>query len=434
MNKVIPFLSILHFEDLFSWLILLAILGVMVLALILYWKYARSPTRVETVEFYPPADLNPAQVGYLYRGHIDNQDLMLLIIYLADQGFLKIETRENEKYTLHKIKEYNGDDEILIQFWRGLFGWGRDHIDSDHLQKELTDTLSTLTYYLQKTCRPKYFDPKMESVTWWLLGLAVAVIYLLMTRTIAAATKDSDLWLTPVVAVFVFTPFLVGGMLVWWIGRNKRLSTMLGVFLPILVMTDMFLFGNLSGIHQTVWWLEITYLVLVRLIVPENGFTMDIATIMSLYPYFFLVGEIYSLKNDFILTLNCLGWLMLATVVIAAWYIFRRRTLLGEKYLTQIISFRRFLLTAQKNQLEKLLDEQPAYYYHTLSYAWTLGVSKAWINKFATDQVDQAIWYDNPNALNSSLDVLVKSLRRSGRALSRNAVKQFFARYVKFLY
>ena len=161
---------------------------------------------------------------------------------------------------------------------------------------------------------------------------------------------------------------------------------------------------------------------------------MDIATIMSLYPYFFLVGEICSLKNDFILTLNCLGWLMLATVVIAAWYIFRRRTLLGEKYLTQIISFRRFLLTAQKNQLEKLLDEQPAYYYHTLSYAWTLGVSKAWINKFATDQVDQAIWYDNPNALNSSLDVLVKSLRRSGRALSRNAVKQFFARYVKFLY
>ena len=44
------------------------------------------------------------------------------------------------------------------------------------------------------------------------------------------------------------------------------------------------------------------------------------------------------------------------------------------KQLNEIIGFKNFIKLAEKNQLEKMLEQDPQYYYHILPYAQVLGV------------------------------------------------------------
>lgn len=76
----------------------------LVIALLLWYKYGRDDQVVETVEFYPPQGFNSLEVGFLYKGKAENQDVTSLLIYLANQGYIKIaETEENPYFLNPKV-------------------------------------------------------------------------------------------------------------------------------------------------------------------------------------------------------------------------------------------------------------------------------------------------------------------------------------------
>lgn len=74
-----------------------------ILGLLLWYRYRNEPL-VEPVEFYPPRDMNPAQVGYYIDGRVDEKDITSLIFYWADKGYLDID--EEGKDGLFSKKEY----------------------------------------------------------------------------------------------------------------------------------------------------------------------------------------------------------------------------------------------------------------------------------------------------------------------------------------
>ena len=59
-----------------------------------------------------------------------------------------------------------------------------------------------------------------------------------------------------------------------------------------------------------------------------------------------------------------------------------RKTEYGEKITAQILGFRNFLVTVEKEKLEMLVSENPNYFYNILPYTYVLNVSKKWIKKF----------------------------------------------------
>lgn len=59
-----------------------------------------------------------------------------------------------------------------------------------------------------------------------------------------------------------------------------------------------------------------------------------------------------------------------------------RKTQYGELIMARIKGFRYFLLTAEKNKLEELVQENPRYFYNILPYTYVLGISQKWIKKF----------------------------------------------------
>ena len=59
-------------------------------------KYGKEDMVVENIQFYPPNNLNSAEIGYIYKGAPDRKDIVSLLIYLANKGYLKIEEYEEE--------------------------------------------------------------------------------------------------------------------------------------------------------------------------------------------------------------------------------------------------------------------------------------------------------------------------------------------------
>ena len=60
-----------------------------VLITYLLWnKFGKGKQVIETVEFYPPQGFNSAEVGFLYKGKVENEDVISLLIYLANKGYI----------------------------------------------------------------------------------------------------------------------------------------------------------------------------------------------------------------------------------------------------------------------------------------------------------------------------------------------------------
>ena len=97
-------------------------------AIFLWYKFGRDDQVVETVEFYPPEGFNSLEVGFLYKGKAENEDVISLLIYLANKGYIKIsETEEKSLFSkskgfkITKLKEYDGNNINEQIFLNGLF-------------------------------------------------------------------------------------------------------------------------------------------------------------------------------------------------------------------------------------------------------------------------------------------------------------------------
>ena len=77
----------------------------LIFSLILWYKFGRDDKIIETVEFYPPKGFNSLEVGFLYKGEAQNRDVTSLLMYLANQGYIKIVETE-EKSLFAKLKGF----------------------------------------------------------------------------------------------------------------------------------------------------------------------------------------------------------------------------------------------------------------------------------------------------------------------------------------
>lgn len=59
----------------------------------------------------------------------------------------------------------------------------------------------------------------------------------------------------------------------------------------------------------------------------------------------------------------------------------------GQIISAKVLGFRNYLMTAEKNQLEALVSEDPDYFYDILPYTYALDISDKWINNFEKNNV-----------------------------------------------
>ena len=82
----------------------LLIAAAVILAL-LWLLFGHDKKIIPTVEFYPPEGLTPAEVGLVIDGTADKKDLVSMIIYYGEKGYLSIEQYDKKKFRLTKLRD-----------------------------------------------------------------------------------------------------------------------------------------------------------------------------------------------------------------------------------------------------------------------------------------------------------------------------------------
>lgn len=331
----------------------------LIISTIIWYIYGKGEKVVETVEFYPPEGFNSAEIGFLYNGSAESKDVVSLLIYLANKGYISIsETEENALFSktkgfkIRKLKEYDGNNINEKLFLTGLFKNKKKSSSSDEIEEVTSSDLYDSFYITlgkivrdlnQKENKHKIFEKNsLNKSIYFIFMLIISFIIINLIPLMSSAGL--------VMLPMLFFPAL---------GFTVLFGTFFGGFkIPKL-------FGLIwGGMFGGIPWAFI--------ILP--GILMDQ---MCIYSYIIGMVAIF-------------GILMLLCNI-------KKRTPYGNEMLGKIKGFKTFLETAEKSKLEQLVMENPTYFYNILPYTYVLGVSDKWIKKFETIAIESPDWYDSPN-------------------------------------
>lgn len=130
------------------WFILSLIVPIasLIICFFLWKKYGKDDQVVETVEFYPPEGFNSLDVAYAYKGNANQNDVISLLIYLANKGYFNIIEKKKKDFTIEKIKEYDGNNSYERKFIDGLFKHNRNSVTKDELEGKFYKTIDNIIF------------------------------------------------------------------------------------------------------------------------------------------------------------------------------------------------------------------------------------------------------------------------------------------------
>lgn len=350
---------------------------------LLWKKYGKDEQVIETVEFYPPQGFNSLEVGFLYKGKAENQDVTSLLVYLANQGYIKISEFEEKSlfsssqgFKITKLKEYDGNNINEQVFLNGLFTkrptislFGSND-DASNNPNEVTSVDLYNNFYItmnkilsninNKENKHKIFEKAASSKTIFIVLMIIATYCLITIPPIFAYGEPSTLLfalLFPGIGFTVMFKMLFGETQTIYV-NGKPTHSSIGTKLFGLVWGGMF--GGM--------------------------------------PWAFMV--LPALLEDYIyLVIYIIGLLCVLGLIICLKYL-PKRTLYGNQILGKLKGFKNFLETAEKDKLEAMVMQDPSYFYNILPYTYVLGVSDKWIKKFETISLQAPSWYDSPTGFN----------------------------------
>ena len=325
------------------------------LSFLLWKKYGKDDQIVETVEFYPPEGFNSLEIGYLYKGQAGNQDVVSLLIYLANKGYIKIsETDEKTLFStkkgfkITKQKEYDGNNINEKIFLNGLFT-KLSEVTSTDLYDNFYITMGRILGNINnKENKNKIFEKAASGKTIFIILMIIATFCLI---TIPPILEFSE----PTLIIFA--------LLFPGIGFSVLFGMLFGKT-PIPVKIFGLIWG--LGFGGMPW----AFIVLPTLLEEK------------IYLYGYIVGIICVIGM-----VMCVKYLP-------------KRTPYGNQMLGKLRGFKNFLETAEKQKLETLVMQDPQYFYNILPYTYVLGVSDKWISKFETIALQAPNWYDSGTAFN----------------------------------
>lgn len=322
----------------------------LIISLLLWLKYGKDDKLVDTVEFYPPNQLNSLELGYLYKGKSDKYDVISLLIYLASKGYVKISeiTDENDdnSFVITKLKEYDGSNETEKEFLSGLF-LNSDEVNENDLYNSFYLTIDKILNIINSRTNKKTIFKSN--------AIYSSIITIMM------------------IIISIFTILLIP--LYDYVGDStfKEILTIAFALSPAIIMG--------LGIKNANWLIRLIFI---------GFYVLGICI--------FMVGNLgLDLRKIFDNNFYLMGFISGIPCIIGMIYCYKympKRTKYGNEILGKILGFKNFLETVEKEKLEAMVKNNPNYFYDILPYTYVLGISNLWISKFETISLKAPEWYD----------------------------------------
>jgi len=318
----------------------------LIITFILWRKFGKDEKHVETIEFYPPAGFNSTEVAYLYKGKVEDKDIVSLLIYLANKGYIKIVEDENgvdDAFKIIKLKDYDGDNYYESQFMSGLFKrkTKTPEVTLEELKYQFYKTIQRIRQKISSRENREKIFYKTNFLRNFLIVLMIITSYLLIS---VEPIMNYDPNMLPFGLLFPAVGFIIYFILL----KQKSL---------------------IPKIFGTIWFC---------------GF--------SLVP--FAIFVIPAILNETIYIVAYLLGISCTICMIILLSLMPKRNQYGLEMLGKISGFRTFLEQVEKDKIEALINENPTYFYDILPYAYVLNVSDKWIKKFEVIAVEPPDWYE----------------------------------------
>ncbi|MEG1163866.1 MAG: DUF2207 domain-containing protein [Anaerovoracaceae bacterium] len=315
----------------------------------LWFAFGRDPKVVQTVEFYPPDGMTPAEIGYIVDGMVDNADMTSLIMYLAYKKYITITEYKKEKFQLKKIADIDSKEKAFVKtFYDGLFQQG-DTIKLDDLDESFGETYLTSMAQLKA-----HYSAKKENRLFTVSSQGARIfggllMVVPLVATIILSVIYSMNFILLVLAVPVFLVFILG-LVLFMIAYDKRnsmkTSTRNGMMISGTIIIGITVIGS----------------AIATLIFTDSILLALLLVISSAVSYGFVV-------------------------------LMKARTKKSAEWVGKILGLKDFIKAGELDRLKALVEEDPEYFYDVLPYAYVLGLSDKWAKNFENIPTTPPSWY-----------------------------------------
>jgi len=338
---------------------------ILIIGFIIWWRYGKSDLVVPVVEFYPPEDATPADVGYIIDGEVDSEDITSLLIYWADKGYMTIVENETKgllkkkSFTFNKIKDLpNSAHNYEKKMFDAIFTYGNgSSVTTEDLEEKFYTEIKALNVMITNTWHDEIFETSTIDAERMLIIFSILPIFLvLMAAVIRMAVGN----LTGVAVIFT-TIFILAAAVVAALSVHLFSKAILN-------------YGNMGLASRVILILMSPIVPIIVFLVCNSVYVGGVA----------LIAIAMSLIFNF---LSCFA---------------KKRSKKGLEYQGRLLGFKQFLLTAEKDKINMLSKENPQYFYNILPYALVLHVTDKWAKNFNNITIAPPDWYDNDSTSDNS--------------------------------
>lgn len=318
-----------------------------VVTVILWFLFGRDPNYVTTVEFYPPEGMTPAEMGYLIDGSVDDKDIISMVVYYANKGYMAIEDRGKKGFKFIKLKDIDEKEKRFAKiFFNSIFNESNEVTDKT-MPKNLSDKYFVVKDMLEgRFIGEKRIFSKRSTMCKWLCMLLMTPLPFLLSILVSAIA-------------------------------NNSLIVILGGAASVVVIAWLFFATKLSNSRNS-------------LSTKEKGIYSIISIVLLVvYMSIIILMTLVFAKGILFTATISIAYFLTSVFVIKM----NARTKESAKRLGKILGFKQFIEKAKLSRLKALVMENPSYFYDILPYAYVLGLSDKWIKKFDNIDITPASWY-----------------------------------------
>lgn len=314
---------------------IITLMTILTLIAFLMWLFFGKDEKViPVVNFYPPKNRNSAEVGVEYRGKASQKEIVSLIMYLANKGYIEIED-DGVSFTLHKLREYDGKNSCERRLMSAIFK-NSDIATAEDLQfsksfyrncEGIIKSLNNIKKFIfDKSANS---PAKLSILLICILGLFISMIYTI---------GDYSFVIFHQVESYILLFPLFGSI------------ALFSILYEILTSNEYSILKIQKSVALTVWGIMFIG-------APLTFFMQNLGGIITDKIPVLLYG-IVCIVISFVCLLNM-----------------PKRNKKGRLLLGQIEGFKKFLEVAEKRRIEALIAENKNYASDILPFAYVLDIS-----------------------------------------------------------
>ncbi len=316
----------------------------------LFFRFGKDDPVIKTVEFNPPKGMSSAEVGYVVDGSIQSKDIISLIVYWASKGYLNIKEKGKKDFEFIKVKDISSTE---LGFEQSLFNELFKKSDTI-TKKTIPDGFAKMALHGNNADYKDFFSGE---------------------KALFVSFASKLKWL-----LFAIMSLLNTIMVIYFVNLHYGMFfyNMLFGAITFILSFALGLIINMTLTNRKARLKRANFLRTLAMVIFSIIFAFAYLTIL-------VNAEVNSIIILISIVLTFVNYVFIAFMT--------KRTKQGNLWLGHILGFKDFMLYAEKDRLEMLVEENPQYFYNVLPYAYVLGVSNKWIKKFEGIQLEKPDWY-----------------------------------------